>query len=278
MANVTKQAKVMMILRYVVVVLGSVMSLFPIYVMISTSFKIRTDAFSIPPKWFFVPTLQNYASVLFDQNFLRYFINSLVIGLAATFFSVVLGALAAYALARFKFMGKGVVIMSTLLLRMVAPVILVIPIFILWNRLGLVNGRFGLILTYIALNLSFNIWVLRTFIMEIPTELEEAALIDGCGEFTIFFKIIMPLIAPGIAVASIFTFRIAWNEFILSLVLTNRYTRTLPVAVSLYLTEHGIEWGQITAIATIIAIPAFIFTFTAAKSLIMGLTAGAVKG
>ena len=278
MANVTKQAKIMMIVRYVVVVLGAAISLFPIFVMISTSFKIRTDAFSIPPKWFFVPTLQNYAHVLFSQNFMRYFVNSIVIGLAATLFSVVLGALAAYALARFRFMGKGVVIMSTLLLRMVAPVILVIPIFILWNQIGLINGRFGLILTYVALNLSFNIWVLRTFILEIPIELEEAALIDGCGEFTIFFKIIMPLIAPGIAVASIFTFRIAWNEFILSLVLTNRYTRTLPVAVSLYLTDHGIEWGQITAIATIIAIPAFIFTFTAAKSLIMGLTAGAVKG
>ena len=278
MANVTKQAKVMMVLRYVVVVLGAAISLFPIFVMISTSFKIRTDAFSIPPKWLFVPTLQNYVHVLFSQNFFRYFVNSIVIGLTATFFSVVLGALAAYALARFKFMGKGVVVMSTLLLRMVAPVILVIPIFILWNKLGLINGRFGLILTYIALNLSFNTWVLRTFILEIPIELEEAALIDGCGEFTIFFKIIMPLIAPGIAVASIFTFRIAWNEFILSLVLTNRYTRTLPVAVSLYLTDHGIEWGQITAIATIIAIPAFIFTFTAAKSLIMGLTAGAVKG
>lgn len=278
MAHVTKQAKIMHVVRYAVVVLGALISLFPIFVMITTSFKVRTDAFSIPPKWFFTPTLQNYVHVLFSQNFFRYFVNSIVIALVATLFSVALGALAAYALARFKFMGKGVVIMSTLLLRMVAPVILVIPIFILWNRLGLINGRFGLILTYIALNLSFNTWVLRTFILEIPIELEEAALIDGCGEFTIFFKIIMPLIAPGIAVASIFTFRIAWNEFILSLVLTNRYTRTLPVAVSLYLTDHGIEWGQITAIATIIAVPAFIFTFTAAKSLIMGLTAGAVKG
>ena len=278
MANVTKRAKVMMKLRYAVVIGGALVSLFPIFVMITTSFKIRTDAFSIPPKWLFVPTLQNYVHVLFSQNFFRYFVNSVIVALLATLFSVVLGALAAYALARFKFMGKGVVIMSTLLLRMVAPVILVIPIFILWNKLGLINGRFGLILTYVALNLSFNIWVLRTFILEIPIELEEAALIDGCGEFSIFFKIILPLIAPGIAVASIFTFRIAWNEFILSLVLTNRYTRTLPVAVSLYLTDHGIEWGQITAIATIIAVPAFIFTFTAAKSLIIGLTAGAVKG
>jgi multiple sugar transport system permease protein len=278
MAYAGKHTKKLLMLKYVVVVLGALFSLFPIYIMITTSLKFRTDAFSIPPKWLFVPTLKNYLHVLYSQNFLTYFINSLIIGLTATLFSVLLGALGGYALARYRFMGKGVVELGTLLLRMIAPVVLVIPIFILWNKVGLVNSRTGLIITYIALNLPFNIWVLRTFISEIPIELEEAALIDGCSEWGIFYKIILPLIAPGLAVAGIFTFRISWNEFILSLVLTNRYTRTLPVAVSLYLTEHGIEWGQITAIATIIAVPAFIFTFTAAKSLIMGMTAGAVKG
>ncbi len=278
MAYAGKHAKKLLTLKYVVVVLGSLFSLFPIYIMITTSLKIRTDAFSIPPKWFFVPTLKNYLHVLYSQNFFKYFVNSLIIGLTATLFSVMLGALGGYALARYRFMGKGVVEVGTLLLRMIAPVVLVIPIFILWNKIGLVNSRTGLIITYIALNLPFNIWVLRTFISEIPIELEEAALIDGCSEWGIFYKIILPLIAPGLAVAGIFTFRISWNEFILSMVLTNRYTRTLPVAVSLYLTDHGIEWGQITAIATIIAVPAFIFTFTAAKSLIMGMTAGAVKG
>jgi multiple sugar transport system permease protein len=264
--------------RYLLVIVGAILSLLPIYVMVTTSLKTRVDAFSIPPKWLFHATLENYQYVLFSQKFSRYFINSLVIALTATFFSVTCGALAAYALARFRFMGKAVVSTSTLLLRMIPEVILVIPIFILWSKLGLVNGRPGIILTYIALNLPFNIWILRSFIAEIPFELEEAALIDGCSDAGIFVRIILPLIAPGVAVASIFTFRIAWNEFILCLVLTNRFTRTLPVAVSLYITDLGIEWGQITAIATIIAIPAFIFTFVAAKSLIMGLTAGAVKG
>jgi multiple sugar transport system permease protein len=160
---------------------------------------------------------------------------------------------------------------------MIPEVILAVPVFVLFNRLGL-TSRLGLIIVYTALNLPFNIWVLRTFIMELPFELEESAIIDGCNDFTVFTRIVLPLIGPGLAVASIFTFRIAWNEFILSLVLTNRFTRTLPVAISMYLTDTGTEWGRITAIATIIAIPAFIFTFTAAKSLIMGLTAGAVKG
>jgi len=270
--------KIAMRARYIIVIVSAMLSLFPIYILVTTAFKTRVDAFSIPPKWFFTPTIKNFTYVLFSQNFARYFMNSAIVGLSATLGSVMIGALAAYALARFRFMGKGPFTGSIMVLRMIAPVVLVIPIFILWSRIGLTNSRMGLALIYIALNLPFNIWVLRAFIAEIPIELEEAALIDGCSDFGIFFKIILPLIAPGVAVASIFTFRISWNEFILSLVLTNRYTRTLPVAVSLYITDVGIEWGHIMAIATIIALPAFIFTFTAAKSLIMGLTAGAVKG
>lgn len=273
-----RKKNMLLIAKYGVVIAGAAISLFPIYVMVTTSLKTRVDAFAIPPKWFFAATLESYKYILFDQNFSRYFVNSMIIALSSTFFSVIIGALAAYALARFYFKGRMFVSSGTMLLRMIPEVILVVPIFILWSQIGLSNGRSGLILTYVALNLPFNIWVLRAFIAEIPMELEEAALIDGCSDIGIFARIILPLIAPGIAVASIFTFRIAWNEFILSLVLTNRFTRTLPVAVSLYITDLGIEWGQITAIATIIAIPAFIFTFAAAKSLIMGLTAGAVKG
>ena len=126
--------------------------------------------------------------------------------------------------------------------------------------------------------MPFGIWVISTFIGEIPLSMEESAFIEGCTTWQTFTRIVYPLIAPGLSVAAIFTFRTAWNEFILSLVLTNRITRTLPVAVSLYITDTGTEWGKITAIATIIAIPAFFFTFFAAKQLITGMTAGAVKG
>ncbi len=264
--------------KYLIVVIFAVVSLFPIVIMVMTSLKTRAQVFSMPPIWFYKPKLSNYSSVLLRQNFLRYFGNSIIIGLTSTFLSVSVGAFAAYALARFKFMGKKVVMAGTLFFRMIPPVILVIPIFILWGIFGLADTRTGVIIAYTALNLPLNIWILKTFISEIPVEIEESAFIDGCSEIIIFSRIIVPLVAPGISVASIFTFRIAWNEFILSLVLTNRYSRTLPVAVSLYLTDTGIQWGQITAIATIIALPAFIFTFVAAKNLIMGLTAGAIKG
>ena len=270
--------KYFIVLRYVVIVLFALVSLFPIIVMITTAFKTRAQVFSVPPVLFFKPTLNNFEYVVLHYNFVRYFINSLTITLASTFLAVSIGALSGYALARFKFMGKGVVATGTLFLRMIPPVILIIPLFIMWNSIGLVNSRFGLIFAYVALNIPFNIWVLRTFIADLPVEIEESAVIDGCSEIGIFTRIIIPLISPGLAVASIFTFRISWNEFPMALVLTNRYTRTLPVSISLYMTETGIEWGQITAMATVIALPAFIFTFAAAKSLIMGLTAGAVKG
>lgn len=265
-------------IKYIVIITGAAFVLFPIYEMITTSLKFEVDAFKLPPKWIFKPTFANYREVLFTSNFFRYFVNSVVISLVATVLSVAVGALAGYAMARWRFRGKTAMVVGTLLLRMIPPVILVVPVFVLFNSVGLAGGRTGLILIYTALTLPFNIWVLRTFIMELPYELEESAIIDGCNDLTVFTRIVTPLIAPGMAVASIFTFRIAWNEFILSLVLTNRQTRTLPVAVSLFLTDTGTEWGKITAIATIIAVPAFIFTFTAAKSLITGLTAGAVKG
>ena len=276
--NMTSKRKLNERILFILIVIGALICLFPIYEMISTSLKYEVEAFSIPPKWIFTPTLENYGSILTSNNFGRYFINSIIVALSTTFFSVVIGALAGYSISRFKYRGKKLIVILTLLLRMIPPVILVIPVFVIWNSIGLANTRFGLVLVYIALNLPFNIWVLQTFISDIPLSLDESATIDGCSDWVVFKSIILPLIAPGLSVAGIFTFRIAWNEYILSLVLTNRYTRTLPVAVSLFLTDTGTEWGKITAIATIIAIPAFIFTFTAAKSLIMGMTAGAVKG
>ncbi len=161
---------------------------------------------------------------------------------------------------------------------MIPPAVLVVPIYVLWTFFGLADTRLGLIIVYIGLNLPFTIWVLISFISDIPLELEEAAVVDGCGPWRIFFKVILPLIKPGLAAAAIFTFRISWNEFIIALVLTNRVTRTLPVATTIYLTDTGVEWGNITAMGTLVALPAFIFTFLAAKQLIAGLTAGAVKG
>jgi len=265
-------------IKYLVIIGLSAISLFPIFVLITTSLKTQAQSFSIPPVWLFIPILENYVDVLFQEKFLRYLSNSISVVLISTILTLIAGALAAYSLSRFRFIGRSVFSIATLILRMIAPAVLVVPLFVLWCKFGLINTKTGLMITYTGLNLPFAIWVLRSFINEIPVELDEAALMDGCSEIGIFFRIIFPLIIPGIAAVSIFVFRIAWNDFLLALVLTNRFTRTLPVATSLYLTDHGIQWGKLTAMGTLIALPALLFTFLAAQRLIKGLTAGAVKG
>ncbi|MCX5819495.1 MAG: carbohydrate ABC transporter permease [Deltaproteobacteria bacterium] len=252
--------------------------LIPVIVLILTSFKTHVQIMEKGFGWIFMPTLANYSNVLLEQNFLRYLTNSLIVGLVATFFTLLFGGFASYALVRFNFIGKGTISLSTLLIRMIPPAVLVVPIYVLWSYFRLSDTLLGLIIIYVGLNLPFTIWVLISFISDVPVELEESAVVDGCGPWKIFFLIIIPLIKPGLAAAAIFTFRIAWNEFILALVLTNRLTRTLPVATTIYLTDTGIEWGNITAMGTLVALPAIIFTFLAAKQIIAGLTAGAVKG
>jgi multiple sugar transport system permease protein len=252
--------------------------LVPVIVLFLTSFKTQIQIMEKGFGWFFMPTLMNYSNVLLEQGFLRYMTNSLIVGLASTFVTLIIGGFASYALVRFNFFGKGAISFGTLLLRMIPPAVLVVPIYVLWSYFGLADTRLGLVIIYVGLNLPFTIWVLISFIADVPVELEEAAVVDGCGPWKIFFTVILPLIKPGLAAAAIFTFRIAWNEFILALVLTNRMTRTLPVATTIYLTDTGVEWGNITAMGTLVALPAIIFTFLAAKQLIAGLTAGAVKG
>lgn len=266
------------IIRYSIIAVGLVVCLFPVYEMVSTSLKSQVEAFSIPPKWFFKPVLSNYTAVISENNFLRYFFNSVFQAIITTMLSVGAGSLAAYSLARRVFRGRRIFSGAIFILRMIPPVILVVPVFIMFRDIGILDSLFGLILVYTALTMPFGIWVITAFIDEIPTAMEESALIDGCSTWQTFTWIVFPLITPGLSAAAVFTFRTAWNEFILSLVLTNRLTRTLPVAVSLYITDAGIEWGKITAMAVIIAIPAFIFTFFTARRLITGITAGAVKG
>jgi multiple sugar transport system permease protein len=250
----------------------------PILVIFATSLRQQVMIFSEPLNFIFTPTLENYRAVLEEDKFDRYLVNSLIVGIASTVITLVLGCMAAYGLARFRFRGRHTVAYTTLLLRTVPLAVLAIPVFMIWNQWGLVNSLGGLILLYVAVNLPFTVWLLYGFVLQVPIELEEAAAIDGCGPIRIFTKVLLPLMAPGLAAAAIFTFRIAWNEFILALVLTDRHTRTLPVAASLFITDMGVDWGRVMAMGSLIAIPPLIFTFVAARQIITGLTAGAVKG
>lgn len=264
---------------YVIVIILALISLGPIFVMVATSLKTKPDIFSGSFGFFFMPTLENYRAVLSDGQNSRYLTNSLIVASVSTGLTLVFGCMAAYALVRFQFFGREVVSVGTLLMRMVPPAVLTVPVFMIWTyEFTLSNSLAGVILVYTAINLPFVIWILQSFIAQVPRALEEAARIDGANPYQVFFLVVLPLIKPGLAAAAIFTFRIAWNEFILALVLTNRFTRTMPVKVSLFINEHNIEWGQIMAIGTLIALPPLIFTFMASRQIITGMTAGAVKG
>lgn len=264
---------------YAIVLALAMMALGPIIVMIGTSLKTRNQIFGDGASFFFMPTLSNYEAVLADPNNVRFLANSLTVALASTVITLTFGCMAAYAIVRFRFLGRDAASFGTLLMRMVPPAVLCVPVFTIWTyHYGLTNSLAGVILVYTAINLPFVIWILQSFIEQVPRPLEEAARVDGANPYQIFFLVVLPLIKPGLAAAAIFTFRIAWNEFILALVLTNRFTRTMPVKVSLFINEHNIEWGQIMAIGTLIAIPPLAFTFFASRQIITGLTAGAVKG
>ena len=264
---------------YLVLTLLCMMSLGPIALMLLTSLKLKVDIFNDVSTFFFIPTLRNYVSVVNDPSLMRYLGNSLIVGLVSTGLTLIMGCMAAYAIVRFRFMGRDVVSLTTLLMRMVPPAVLTVPVFAIWTfqfRMG--NTLHGLILVYLAINLPFVIWILQSFIVQVPIQLEEAARVDGANPFQVFFLVVLPVIKPGLAAAAIFTFRIAWNEFILALILTNRATRTIPVNISLFLTEHNIDWGRLMAIGMLIAVPPIIFTFVASRQIITGMTAGAVKG
>lgn len=264
---------------YIILICLSLMSLGPIILMLLTSLKLKVDIFNEVSTFIFMPTLKNYSSVVNDPSLMRYLGNSLIVGLISTGLTLVMGCMAAYAIVRFRFMGRDTVSLTTLLMRMIPPAVLTVPVFAIWTfQYELGNTLHGLILVYVAINLPFVIWILQSFIEQVPIQLEEAARVDGANPFQVFFLVVLPVIKPGLAAAAIFTFRIAWNEFILALVLTNRATRTTPVHISLFMTEHNIDWGQIMAMGMLIAIPPIIFTFVASKQIITGMTAGAVKG
>ena len=277
---------------YVLLIILVLMAVGPIYLMLVTSLKLNVDVMSDTSSLLFMPTLRNYETALCDflwyepehlrrcdPTFGRALVNSLVIGLVSTAITLVIGTMAAYALVRFRFMGRDVVSIWTLMMRMVPPAVLLVPVFGIWTfQFGIDGSRAGIILVYVALNLPFVIWILQSFIIQVPIQLEEAARMDGAGPFQVFFLVVLPLIKPGIAAASIFTFRVAWNEFLLANALADRNSRTVPVTIVNSLTEFNIDWGVIMATGMLLAIPPIIFTFVASRQIITGMTAGAVKG
>jgi N,N'-diacetylchitobiose transport system permease protein len=253
---------------------------FPVYWMVLTAFKSPTEILTFHPNFLPLhPTLDNFKSAINAPYFLTDMRNSLVITAVAVVAGVVVGFLGALALARFRFAGRRVMIILLLAVQMVPLITVIIPIYLLLNKYHLTNTLPGVILVYIVLILPFTIWMLRGFIANVPRELDEAALVDGCTRWQMFYKILLPLTLPGVVSAAIYGFIQAWNEFFIINILTQSGNKAnLMVWLTSNQTQHGTFWGPLMAGATLTSIPVVVFFLIIQKNVATGLTAGAVKG
>jgi len=253
---------------------------FPIYWMVSTAFKPGRDMYSATPQLVPLhPTGHNFADVLGDATFWEAARNSAIATLLTVLLAMVVAFAAAVAVARFQFFGRRSFLMSILITKMVPSIAIVIPIFLTLGKLQLTDGVAGLVIAYLAFALPFAIWALRGFVLGVPAELEEAAMIDGCSQVQAFRRITLPLIVPGLVATSIFTMILAWNEYLITYFLINSPEQyTLPLWLTHFVSTEGTSYGPLMAGATIIATPVAIFFMFVQRNLARGLTAGAVRG
>jgi multiple sugar transport system permease protein len=307
--SITEPSRVTKWLAGVLVVTYALITLIPLLWIVATGFKSSSDAIAYPPMVTFQPTLEGYVNLFTLQNrasaaqlaenppqtwydrlvaergmvisgpsrFGERFFNSVIIGFGSTFLSIVLGTLAAYAFSRFRVPLKDDLLFFILSTRMMPPIAVAIPIFLMFRSLGLSDTHAGMILLYTAVNLSLAVWLLKGFIDEIPREYEEAALIDGYTRFQAFVKVVLPQAATGIASTAIFCLIFAWNEYAFAVLLTSGTAQTAPPFIPTIIGVGGRDWPAVAAGATIFLVPVMVFTILLRKHLLRGITFGAVR-
>jgi ABC-type glycerol-3-phosphate transport system permease component len=265
---------------YALAILLCAFSVIPVLWSLSTSLKPAGMIFAQPPQW--IPkvfSLEHYRAVLGDPRMMRYFFNSFVTATFSTLFALIVGTLGAYGFSRYKFPGSGTLMVSILLTRMLPRVALIVPFFITLQKIGLYNTRPGLILVFLIITMPLSIWLLKGFFDVVPFEIEEAAIVDGCSVFGVLTRIVIPITLPGIAAVGMYVFITAWNEFLFALTMTKGMPlRTISVGLAFFIDEFGIRWGSLMAASILMSIPAIIVFTIFQKSLIKGLSEGAVKG
>ena len=255
----------------------TVLNLTPIIWAFLISIKQPVDAFSIPPTLIFTPTWEFHYEVWVTKEFWRFLINSLIISISVVGISVPIGTLAAYALSRLQTPRMRLILFGLLATRMLPPILLAIPFFLMATFLRLVDTYIVMVLALIALNQPFTIWLMRSFFVDVPVELDESARLDGCNHWQVFFLIVLPLVRPGLTVTMMFSLLLAYNEFLLALILTGSKTKPLPVAIAEYGGEDITYWSLSAAGAMGIMIPVVLFAIFSHRHLVRGLTFGAIK-
>lgn len=252
---------------------------FPFVYILLTSFKTPLDALAVPPTvWPKHWTLANFSSALAREGVVPSFINSVSTAAIGTSLSLVLAVPGAYAVTRFRTRFGRVFVMSALIARMVPPVALGIPLTSTISSLGLTDTPTGLAIAQTTISLPLSIWLLASFFEAVPVELEEAAAVDGCGRLRALWSVVLPVVSGGIAVTAIFAFLASWNEFLFALLITSVRGQTTPIVIANFQTQFGLDWGPMTALATLYSVPVILLTLVLQRHIVAGLTLGAVKG
>jgi len=275
------------LVRYTLVIALLILFLFPIYWMVTTSFKPPPDILTRPPKWTFEPTLTNYVYAFEEANFALFIKNTLIVSVISTAIVIVLGSLASYSFARYN-PGGGHLMFFFLTTRMMPAIAVIIPFFVIFKAIGEtavgetlwvgLDKPGALVICYSVFNLPFAIWLMHSFFQDIPVELEDSARLDGYSRLQVLWRVVLPLAAPGIAVTAIFTLIFSWNEFLFAFLLTRDVARTITVGVAGFWTQRGIMWGPLSAAAVVCVVPMMIFALILQRYIVRGLTFGAVRG
>ena len=263
---------------YGVAIFTAVFTLLPFVWLLQLSLKSQLDAFALPPKFLFRPTLTNYVEVLGDSLFVSSMVNSFIVATLSVVVSLAIAIPASYGLAHMPRRTKNRMLGGILLARMVPGMVFVFPFFLAFQRLSLLDTRFGLIMAYLVFNVPLAIWLLLPFWEQMPPSVEEAAIIDGASRWQVLRLVGVPLIRTGIAATAILVFIAAWGEFLFALILTSRDAVTLPVTVVNFMAFAGTEWGRVGAAGVLLLAPVLLFGFTIRKHLVQGVASGAVKG
>jgi multiple sugar transport system permease protein len=265
------------VLHFLALLLVILVCVFPFYWMVTSSFKQQSAILASTPQFIFQPTLENYVNAFSKFDILKSLQNSLFVALVTVFISLVLGTPAAYAIARFEFKGKRDIWFWFISNRMLSPIVVALPFFLIARNFRLLDTTWALILIYLTFNVPIVVWICADQFRNIPKELDEAATLEGYSSLAIFFKIALPLATPALAVSAIFSFIFSWNELLYALILTRNEAKTAPVVATSFMSGYELPWGQIMATGTMVALPVIIFSMIVSRQLVRGLTAGAIK-
>lgn len=257
--------------------LVSAVASLPVIWIVLTAFMSKETAQTVPPQWIFWPTLDAFQELIVERGMLKFMLNSLIVAVASTGLSVTLGMFCAYALARYDFAGKDDVAFWILTNRMMPAVAIVLPMFLIFQTMNLLDTRFGLIVLYTAMQLPFVVWMLKGYFEEVPRQLEEIALVDGDTWFGAFRRVVLPMMAPAITATAIFVLILSWNEYAFALFLTGTEAKTLPPAVVTFAVNAEVSWDVLGAACLIITAPIMIFVIAVQKQFISGLSMGMVR-